>query len=686
MNRVGKFLRLVAQRQDLALIILLLLIIFMIILPLPAALLDVLIGTNMGLSVLLLIVAVYLQNPTTFSTLPAVLLFATLFRLGIGIATTRMILLEAHAGKIVQTFGQLVLGGSLVVGIVIFLIITIVQFIVITKGSERVAEVSARFSLDALPGRQMSIDSDMRAGEIDMNEARRRRESLQLESEFYGSMDGAMKFVKGDAIAGIIIIAVNILGGLGVGVGQNGMPFGEALQLYSVLTVGDGMVSQIPALLTSVASGIIITRITHSKSRDLGRDIASQMAASPKAMQVTAVVLVGFALIPGFPMVTFLILAALLGTAGIIAGKAQTRAEQEALDDPMGAERRAAGGQDLSMLPMPPVILSVGQDLWQGVEQSAFREAARRERARLFDELGVPFPQLQLAVDRTLAPDRWQLRVENVPVAEGALPPGKLRLADPDAARILGVEVTEEPLSAAEQVSWWAPATAESALRRASVEYESPALALARIATGRLPRHAAEFLGVQEVGALLGGMESRYESLVSEAQKALPLQKIAAVLRRLVEEEIPVRNLRIVLETIVDWAPREKDPDLLAEYVRAALARQISHRFADGDRFIPAYVLEADVEEAIRASIRQAPSGVYLALEAQQSRKLLESVKSAVGDLSQHSTTPVFLASMDVRRFMRRFLNNHDMPIPVMSHKEVAPNYKVQPLAMLSIR
>ena len=679
-------LRRVAARQDLALIVLLILILFMIILPLPTWLLDVMIGTNMALSVLILIVSVYLTRPASFSTLPAILLFATLFRLAIGISTTRMILLQADAGRIVETFGKFVLGGSLVVGIVVFLIITIVQFIVITKGSERVAEVSARFSLDALPGRQMSIESDMRAGEIDMAEARRRREALQMESEFYGSMDGAMKFVKGDAIAGLIIIAVNILGGLGVGVGQKGMAFGEAMHLYSVLTVGDGMVSQIPALMMAIASGVVITRITNADSADLGRDIAVQVGASPRALQVAGIVLVGFALIPGFPTVTFLALAVLIGGLGVMLGRRARLAADS--HDPLGPDTPTAVGRtDLMMVPMPPIQLTVGSAVAEGLNRADFDRAALAARTRLFDELGVPFPRLQLGTDPDLPGDRWQLRVESVPVAEGAIPPAMLRLTDqPDAARILGLSLTEAPLSAAERHSWWlAPATAP-ALRRAGLRFETPEQALAALATARLPRHASEFLGVQEVGALLGAMESRYDSLVAEAQKALPVQKIAAVMRRLVEEEIPIRNLRVLLETIVEWAPREKDAELLSEYVRAALARQISHKYADGERMIPAYVVEVDIEEAIRAAIRQAPSGVYLALEAQQSRRLLEVLKSAVGDLSAHAQTPVFLSAMDVRRFLRRFLANNDMDLPVLSHKEVAPHYKVQPLAMLSLK
>ena len=275
MNAIIRGMNTIAQRQDLALVALLMMTIFMIILPLPTWLIDLLIGMNLSLVILILIVTIYLKNPTSFSTLPSILLFSTLFRLAISISTTRMILVQADAGAIVETFGNFVVAGSVVVGMVIFLIITVVQFIVVTKGSERVAEVSARFSLDALPGRQMSIDSDMRSGEIDMAEAKRRRQDLQLESEFYGSMDGAMKFVKGDAIAGLIIIAVNLIGGIAVGVLTHDMSGGEAVARYSLLTVGDGLVSQIPALLMAISAGIVITRITHEESKDLVRTLPS---------------------------------------------------------------------------------------------------------------------------------------------------------------------------------------------------------------------------------------------------------------------------------------------------------------------------------------------------------------------------------------------------------------------------
>ena len=682
MTRLVSLARLIAGRQDLALIALLLMTIFMIILPLPTWLIDVLIGLNLSLVVLIMVVAVYLESPTSLSTLPAILLFSTLFRLAISISTTRLILVQADAGQIVETFGEFVVSGNLIVGIVVFLIITVVQFIVITKGSERVAEVSARFSLDALPGRQMSIDSDMRAGEIDMAEAKRRRHELQLTSEFYGSMDGAMKFVKGDAIAGIIIIFINLLAGVAIGVMQLGMDFGEAVSRYSVLTVGDGLVSQIPALLMAITSGIVITRITDEGSSDLGRDIAGQMAGSPRALQIAGGVLLVFAMVPGFPTMTFLALATFFGGLGFVTEYRRRKRIAEGVEPVRGPRDQR---QEIALTPMSPVHLAVGRDLEDVVDKGVFASEALVERSRLFDQLGVPFPPVVLTTSNG-PPDRWQLIIEAVPVEEGTIPVGMIRLTDdPETAAIQGFQVMEHPLSTMIPQSQWVDASAAGQLKKSGIAYETVETVLAMLATKRLPKHAQEFLGVQETGLLLSSMEARYDDLVKEAQKALPLQKIAQILRRLVEEEVPVRNMRVVLETIVEWAGREKDADILSEYVRTALARQICHRYSDDDRFLAAYVVEADVEQTIRDSIKHASTGSFLSLDPRQARSLLDKVKATVGDLTDHSSTPVFLSTMDVRRFLRRFLSEHGIDLPVLSHKEIDMNYKVQPLAMVTM-
>ena len=678
---MSRFLRAFAQRQDLALVALLIMIIFMIILPLPTWLIDGLIALNLAIVVLILIVTVYLDNPTKFSTLPAILLFSTLFRLAISISTTRLILVQADAGRIVETFGAFVVGGNMIVGIVVFLIITVVQFVVITKGSERVAEVSARFSLDALPGRQMAIDADMRAGEIDMAEAKRRRSELQLESEFYGSMDGAMKFVKGDAIAGIIIIFVNILGGIAIGVMQKDMSMGEAANIYSVLTVGDGLVSQIPALFMAISSGIVITRITNETSTDLGTDIADQISGNPRALQISAVILVILGLVPGFPTATFFVLAFALGGLGLwleFAFKRRVAEEAEAAEHD--------GRNDISMTPMSAVHMSVGDDLMAELDKDVFLREALLERARLFEQLGVPFPPVHLARSGQEG-HGWALLIEGVPVADGTLPSSCLRIVDDaENASILGYPTETSELVPALPDSHWVTKDAAADLDSYSVAYQTPERVLAMVSGILLPRHAKDFIGVHETNLILSSLENRYDELVKETQKALPLQKIAQIFRRLVEEDVSVRNTRIVLETIVEWAGREKDPDVLAEYARVSLARQICHRYADGDRYIAAYVIEQDIEDVVRDSITVSSGGSSLSLSAEQSRSLLAKIRDAIGSLSEHRSPPVILTAMDVRRFLRSFLDEHGVDCPIMSFKEVAPQYQVQPLAVLSMK
>lgn len=339
------------------------------------------------------------------------------------------------------------------------------------------------------------------------------------------------------------------------------------------------------------------------------------------------------------------------------------------------------------MTPMSPVHIGIGPGLMADLDRGKFRSAALIERSRLFDQIGVPFPPIVL-VDEPDAPEgRYRLIIEGVPVVEGLLPLGKIRITDDaEAAQILGIATEEFELSPTQLRSIWADAAQATALEKAGVAFQTPEAALSMLVGQRLPKYASEFLGIHETNAILTSMEARYDDLVSEAQKALPLQKIAMVMRRLVEEEVPVRNMRILLETLVEWGGREKDPEALAEYVRAALSRQISHKYADPDRFIPAFVVESDVEDTIRSALRQSSAGTFLALEAAQSRSLLSNIKKAVGDLSSHATMPVFLATMDTRRHLRRFLSEHEVECPVLSHKEIASNYKVQPLSMVSMR
>lgn len=691
-SRLDGFLRLAAARQDIVLVVLIMLAIFMIVLPLPTMLVDALIAINIGLAVLVLMVAIYLRRPVELSTLPAIVLLTTLFRLALTITTTRLILAQADAGRIIETFGSFVVAGNLVVGLVVFLIITIAQFVVITRGAERVAEVAARFSLDALPGKQMSIDSDMRSGEIDMAEARRRRQALQRESEFYGAMDGAMKFVKGDAIAGLVIICVNLLGGIAVGMLQQGLSFGQALDLYGLLTVGDGLVAQIPALMISVSAGTVVTRVADEDSTNLGSDIAGQLTGEPRSLLIAGLVLALFAAVPGFPAPIFLFLALLLGGIG---GLLYLRARPQAGDEvaspgpaaattaPRPVERE---GDEVPLVPSAVVEVQLGHELRRTIDGRRFQDAARRARERLYDAYGVPFPAIRLAPAGTAPPTGFRLLIEGIPVLEGMLPPNRLCLLEGQAdLPLMGLEGEVEPLPGVAEQATWVGERHAPMLDRAGVAYLDTLEALMHAVERELPRHVAQFVGVQETRALLAGMELRYPDLVKEAQKAVPLQRLADVLRRLVEEGVSVRNMRVVLEALVEWGQKEKDVVLLTEYVRGALKRQISHRFASPQRVIAAYLLQPAAEDTIRKSTRKTAVGDYLALEPDFADQLATRLREVVGDPAAHDGTPVLLTAMDVRRVVRQFLLANELNIPVLAHTEVAPEFMVQPLATVGL-
>ena len=442
-ERLQRILLQATGRQDLMLIALLVAVIFMMILPLPTVIVDILVAVNMASAVILLMVAIYLKSPLQFTSFPSVLLVTTLFRLALGISTTRLILLHGDAGHIIDTFGKFVVGGNLVVGIVVFLIITIVQFIVVTKGSERVAEVSARFSLDAMPGKQMSIDSDMRAGNIDLEEAKRRRGEVEKESQLFGAMDGAMKFVKGDAIAGLIIVFVNLIGGLAIGTLQKGMAAGDALQKYAILTIGDGLVSQIPALFISICAGMIVTRVTNEDLQDLGRDIGGQIFADYRTMQVAAVILVGFGLIPGFPTSIFLVLAAACG-GGAYYMMRQTRAAQvqEASEaagsvpamSPAGekpqTKPRKPGEERADFALTVPVMLDVSPDLQEVLRPQMLNEELIKIRRALYYDLGVPFPGIHMRFNERLRPQSYYVLLQEIPISQGQVRPGWLFVRD----------------------------------------------------------------------------------------------------------------------------------------------------------------------------------------------------------------------------------------------------------------
>ncbi|MGN6578894.1 MAG: type III secretion system export apparatus subunit SctV [Bordetella sp.] len=688
----------VTSRNDIVLACVIVSIIFMMILPLPTPLVDVLIGTNMTLSAVLLMVAMYLPSPLAFSSFPAVLLVTTLFRLGIAIATTRLILLQGDAGHIIQTFGNFVVGGNLIVGLVVFLILTIVQFVVITKGAERVAEVAARFSLDAMPGKQMSIDADLRAGTIDMDEARKRRTTVEKESQLYGAMDGAMKFVKGDAIAGLIIVAVNMLGGILIGTMQRSMTAGEAVQTYSILTIGDGLISQIPALFIAICAGIIVTRVQTGEGgpSNVGKDIGAQVLAQPRALLIAAAVAAGMGLIPGMPTVTFFALALIVGTIGFVL----LRGTRKVVDEKTGAITEipalAADGQpakpkartdgSAEFAPTLPLMIDVAAGLQQHFDADQLNEELIKIRRALYFDLGVPFPGIQLRFNEGLPEESYGILLSEVPVSQGRLRPGYVLARDSEQnLEALQVPFETDKRFLPDVPTIWVGLAHKPTLDGAGI----PSMDANQVLTWHLAfvlkKYSSDFIGIQETRFLLTAMEDRYPDLVKEALRVMPVQKIAEILQRLVSEDISVRNLRAVLESLIEWGQKEKDSVLLTEYVRVSLKRHISYKYSSGQNILPAYLLAPNVEETVRGAIRQTSAGSYLALDPNASKKLVENIKKAVGDLSAAARKPVLLTSMDIRRYLRKMIEQDLYELPVLSYQELTQEINVQPLARVDL-
>ena len=695
-SRLQRFVQIITSRNDLILAFFLVAVIFMMILPLPTWLVDALIGINMTISAILLMVAMYLPSPLAFSSFPSVLLVTTLFRLGISIATTRLILLQGDAGHIIFTFGNFVVGGNLVVGLVVFLILTIVQFVVITKGAERVAEVAARFSLDAMPGKQMSIDGDMRAGTIDMEEAKRRRGIVEKESQLYGAMDGAMKFVKGDAIAGLIIVAVNLLGGIVIGTMQRGMTAADAAKTYSVLTIGDGLIAQIPALFIAICAGMIVTRVQSGDGpSNVGKDIGQQVMAQPRALMIAAAVALGMGLIPGMPLPVFLTLAVVIGTIGFVIMRGTRRVVDEKTGEvtevpamqPAGEKpkKKTADGSE-EFAPTVPLLMDVAAGLQQAFDADVLNDELLKIRRALYFDLGVPFPGIQLRFNEGLPPVSYNILLSEVPVSQGRLRPGYLLVRE-SVANLSALQIAyEEDRKFLPHIpTLWVDGALREPLSRAGIPFMDPSQVLTYHLAFVLKKCSADFIGIQETRFLLSAMEGRFPDLVKESTRVLPIQKIAEILQRLVSEDISVRNLRAILESLIEWGQKEKDSVLLTEYVRSTLKRHISYKYSSGQNILPAYLLAPSIEDTVRGAVRQTSAGSYLSLDPAVSKRLMENIKKTVGDIGGNAQRPVLLTSMDIRRYLRKMIEQDLYDLPVLSYQELTQEINIQPLARIDL-
>jgi len=663
-------------------------ILAMMILPMPPLLLDVLLSFNITAALVILLVGIYVRKPLDFSTFPVILLMTTLSRLSMNIASTRLILLHGNngpgaAGNVIRSFGQFVVGGNYAVGFIVFVILVIINFVVITKGAGRIAEVSARFTLDAMPGKQMSIDADLNAGIIDNDEARRRRAEIAMEADFYGSMDGASKFVRGDAVAGILITVINILGGLVIGIFQHGMPAVEAARTYTILTVGDGLVAQVPALIISTAAGIIVSHV--SSSADMGRSIARQFTSDMRPAMIASAILFLFALVPGLPHLAFLLLSLLAGGLALAIRKFGPLEEETEEEAPMEAQ----AGEETSMEPVDYVprldtlSLEVGYRLIPLVDSSGGGELLERIKAvrrQLAEELGLIVPPVHIKDNLDVKPSEYVFLIRGVEVARAELLPGNSLAIDPGNARP-GLQGTpaKDPTFGLPAV--WVPDDSAEKAQVMGYTVVPHAAIIATHITEILKTHTSEILGRQDVQTLLDKLAETCPKVVEELVPGLlSLGGVQKVLHNLLSEQVSIRDLQTILETLADYAGTVKDPEILTEYVRMRLSRQITRSVQDEDGTIRAVVIGREMEDVLEKSVQETREGVRFVMEPGLARSVIEKVQEAVQSVTAMGYQPVILTGRQVRRFLRRLTERTIPGIPVLSHDELSRSARVQTL------
>lgn len=690
-------LRSISRSSDLMLAFVIICIIMMLIFPVSPHVIDVLIAVNLTVSITLLFVALYIQKAVHLSIFPSLLLITTLYRLGVNISSTRQILLHANAGEIIFAFGNFVVGGNYVVGFIIFLIITIVQFIVVTKGAERVAEVAARFTLDAMPGKQMSIDADLRSGLIDTHQARDLRLMLTKESQLYGAMDGAMKFVKGDAIAGIVITVINVIGGLIIGYIMHGMTLSQSAQIYSLLSIGDGLVSQIPALMIAITAGIVTTRVSsEKKDSHLGKEISEQILQQPKALLIAGGVLLFMAWVPGFPRTPFLVLSVIVALAGFTMFSLAKRTAQKAVagmgtvGTDIDGHSVVQGGREDYALTLP-VVLEVSSSISRALKkdkqgQTLVDQMIPKMRQALYQDLGVRFPGVHVRTDsKTLADGEYAIHLNEVPIVRGKVIPKHLLTNETEETlRRYNLPFTTGK-SSMNMPSLWVEEQYEDIMKRAGIKYWKPSEVMILHLSKFYKQYASEFIGIQEVRVILEFVEKSYPDLIKEVTRLVPLQKLTEIFRRLVQEMISIKDLRTVLESLSEWAQTEKDTVLLTEYVRSSLKRYISYKYSLGQSVLSVYLLDQEIEDMIRGAIKQTSAGSYLALDPDSVQMILQAMRQTIVPTPPNGQPPVLLTAIDIRRFARKLIEGEFPDLSVVSYQEIVPEIRIQPLGRVQL-
>jgi flagellar biosynthesis protein FlhA len=665
------------QRQDVLIAVCVVAVLGVMILPLPPFILDILLSFSISLAIVILITGVYIKKPLDFSVFPSMLLLTTLFRLSLNIASTRLILLRGNegteaAGQVIKSFGSFVVGGNYAVGFIVFLILVVINFVVITKGSGRIAEVAARFTLDGMPGKQMAIDADLNSGMIDESEARRRRTAVAQEADFYGAMDGASKFVRGDAIAGLIITCINIVGGLIIGMVQKGMPIVDAAKTYTILTIGDGLVSQIPALLISTAAGIVVSRA--GTESDLGKDITQQVLLNPKALGTASGIMVVLGIVPGLPHIPFLVLSI---ASGAFAYVLSTIKAEELKEDK--SEQAPQEPSIETFIEIEPLTLEIGYGLISFVEgeKAALLNKIKAMRRQLASDLGFIVPSIHIKDNLQLRPHEYRFLIRGIEIARSEIMPDYyLAVASEEAAPIEGIPTKEQAFGL--PAYWVSEKDVERSQTRGYTVVDSSTVIATHI-TELVKKHAWELLSRTEVQGLLDNISKNYPKIVDELIPShLTLGSVQRVLQNLLKERVPVNDLVTILETLLDYSPSVKDIETLTEYVRQSLSRYITKQYATSDNSIHVMVLdprfERDLSQSLEAGGMVNPEVI---------NKLSGAIEAALKGDRFKGLQPIILCSSHVRRFLRKITERFLPLIVVLSNAEISPSVKLYTLGVL---
>ena len=663
-------------------------ILLVMLVPLPTFALDILLSFSIAVSIIILLMSMYVMKPLDFSEFPSVLLTVTLLRLSLNVASTRLILLHGHegtgaAGQVIKAFGSFVVGGNYVVGMIVFSVLVLINFVVITKGATRIAEVAARFTLDAMPGKQMSIDADLNTGLISDSDARRRRREIETEANFYGAMDGASKFVRGDAVAGIIIVLVNIIGGLIVGVMQQGMALADAARTYTLLTVGDGLVTQVPALIVSTAAGMLVTRTT--ASGELGEEMKKQLFTQPKAIALASIVLFTFALIPGMPKMAFIIVASLMSFLAyrlFQSGEKSVETQEETTPAP-AAETPA----DL-LIPLDPLCLEVGYGLIPLVDTSQGGELLHRIKAlrkQLATEMGFIMPAVHIRDNLQLKPNEYSFLMKGAELARGELILDH-RLAivpEENGVKIAGIP-TREPAFGLPAV-WIPERDAETVQAKGIVVVDTATVVTTHI-TEIVKSHVDELLGRQEVQAIIDSLAANHPKVIEDlVPKVVPLGTLQKVLQRLLKERVSIRDMLVIIETLADYLPMTKNVDILTGYVRQALGRTITRQYRDRDNTIHVMMVSPAVEDVISRSIQHTEYESFVSPDPGVVRMFIEGARKLMGSFTSKGLPPIVLTSANTRIHLRKIMDRFFPNIVVLAHNEITSDTNITSLGMVEV-